>query len=103
MHRAIELHSSLYVLIEKMRNEGLFLVAFIILAVVLLVMVTKASREHFDPPMDPILRTSKLEEDVKLLDERTTKLEDSLEKQNTDIDKAQSDVDTAATQIQMVT
>lgn len=87
-----------------MRNEGLFLVAFILLAVVLLVMVTKSStKEHFDPPMDPIIRTNKLEEDVKLLDERMDKVEGQLKSQNADINKAQSEVDTAATSIAMVT
>lgn len=87
-----------------MRNEGLFLVAFIVLAITLLVMVSKAdSREHFDPPMDPLLRTTKLEEDVKLLDERVGKVEDTLKSQNDEINKAQDNVDTAATQIEMVT
>ena len=88
-----------------MRNEGLFLVAFIVLAVTLLVMVTRSAptREHFDPPMDPIIRTNKLEEDVKLLDERMDKVEGQLKSQNADINKAQSEVDTAATSIAMVT
>jgi hypothetical protein len=87
-----------------MRNEGLFLVAFIILAVTLLVMVSRSStKEHFDPPMDPILRTNKLEEDVKLLDTRVGKVESQLASQSADISKAQSDVDTAATSIEMAT
>jgi hypothetical protein len=87
-----------------MRNEGLFLVAFIVLAVTLLIMVTRSStREHFDPPMDPIIRTNKLEEDVKLLDERMDKVEGQLSSQNAEINQAQSEVDTAATSIAMVT
>lgn len=78
--------------------------AFIILAVTLLVMVSRSStKEHFDPPMDPILRTNKLEEDVKLLDTRVGKVESQLAAQNADISKAQSDVDTAATSIEMAT
>ena len=84
-----------------MRNEGLCLIAFVVLAIVLLVMISRSSREHFDPPMDPIIRTTKLEEDVKLLDDRTSKLETKLSKQDEDINSAQSKVDTAATDIQM--
>lgn len=86
-----------------MKNEGLFLVAFILLAIILLVMVSRSSREHFDPPMDPLVRTSKLEEDVKLLDDRMERVENQLSEQNAEIAKAQNEVDTAATQIQMIT
>lgn len=84
-----------------MRNEGLCLIAFVVLAIVLLVMISRSSREHFDPPMDPIIRTTKLEEDVKLLEDRTSNLETKLSKQDEDINSAQSKVDTAATDIQM--
>ena len=86
-----------------MRNEGLYLIAFTVLAIVLLVMVTDSGREHFDPPVDPVIRTTKLEEDVKLLDERTSTLETKLSKQDEDIHKAEADVDSAVTDIQMNT
>jgi uncharacterized protein YoxC len=86
-----------------MTTEGLLLIAFVALAI--LVVVLLPTRESFDdtPPVDPLVRTTKLEEDVELLKDRTTAIEDKLEKQEADINKAQTDVDTAATQIQMVT
>ena len=88
---------------RKMTTEGLLLIAFVSLAILIVVLLP--SREAFEdtPPVDPLVRTTKLEEDVALLDERTTALEDKLAKQDADINKARSDVDTAATQIQMVT
>jgi predicted nucleic acid-binding Zn-ribbon protein len=87
-----------------MKNEGWFLIAFILLAVILLVMVSRAdrSKEHFDPPVDTATRVSTLETEVKTLDDRMSKAETTLHDQEQQITKAKSDVDTATTQIQMV-
>ncbi len=85
-----------------MRNEGMFLIAFVVLAIVLVVMLSRAGREGFEPESDPVVRITKLEEDVSLLDDRTTAVEDKLSKQESDIQQAQQSVDNAATDIQMI-
>lgn len=85
-----------------MKNEGLFLVAFILLAIILLVMVSRSERERFEPEPDSVIRIGKLEEDVQLLDDRVGTIETKQKKQDDELAKAQADVDVAATQIQMV-
>jgi hypothetical protein len=85
-----------------MRYEGVYRVLFVILAIVAVILISPV-RERFVPPMDPLVRTTQLEEDIKLLEERTGKLEEHQQSQDDEMKKAQNDIDAAATDVDMVT
>jgi hypothetical protein len=80
-----------------MRNEKLFLIAFIVLAITLLVMVTHSSRENFEDPI------ANLKEEVDELNKRTITIENNIQKQEDDRKDAENKLDNNITDIQMVT
>ena len=87
-----------------MKNEGLFLCAFIFLAIILLIMVCRSEKEHYAQlPANPTLAIAQLSDNTNDLDDRLT----VIEKRAKDQEKAQSDstskVDSATTGIQMIT
>jgi len=88
-----------------MKNEGLFLIAFVVLAMILLIMVVRAeSREHYDDlPVNTTLAISTLKDYVDDLDTRTSSVEKSIADQKKQLAKSTADVDNATTGIQMVT
>jgi hypothetical protein len=85
-----------------MKNEGLFLVAFIVLAIILLYLVSQ--REHLEnPPVDSVSRISTLETEYNAIDYRVSNLEDAAKKQAKDIDAAKMSVSDATASLAMVT
>ena len=88
-----------------MKNEGLFLIAFVVLAMILLIMVVRAdSREHYDDlPTNTTLAISTLKDDVDDLDSRTSAVEKTLADQKKQLAKSTMAVDNATTGIQMIT
>jgi hypothetical protein len=88
-----------------MKNEGLFLIAFVVLAMILLIMVVRAdSREHYDDlPANTTLAISQLKDDVDDLDARTSAVEKTIADQKKQLAKSTADVDNATTSIQMIT
>lgn len=88
-----------------MKNEGLFLIAFVVLAMILLIMVVRAdTREHYeDLPVNTTLAISTLKDYVDDLDTRTSSVEKTLADQKKQLAKSTADVDNATTGIQMVT
>ena len=87
-----------------MKNEGLFLVAFIALAIILLIMVVRSEREHFGKySANNTLAVSQLGDDVNLLNERLSAAEKKLSTHEKEAEKAQENVDNATTDIQIAT
>lgn len=87
-----------------MKNEGLMLVAFIILAVTLLILVVRSEREHFGKySANTTLALSQLEDDVNLLNERLKTAEGKISTQEKDMAKAEENVDNAAVDMQIAT
>ena len=88
-----------------MKNEGWFLIAFILLAMILLVLIVRSeTTEKFgELPANHILAISQLGDDVNDLDERTQTLEKKIAKQEKELSKSMNDVDAATTGIQMIT
>jgi hypothetical protein len=86
-----------------MRNESMYLVAFVILAILLFVMVIKSQKEGFDAPADSVSRISNLETSVSGLDTRLSKVENVQKKQNEEIENAQSNVADATASLKMIT
>ena len=88
-----------------MKNEGLFLIAFVVLAMILLIMVVRAdSREHYDDlPVNTTLAISTLKDYVDDLDTRTSSVEKTIADQKKQMAKSTADVDNATTGIKMVT
>jgi uncharacterized protein YlxW (UPF0749 family) len=87
-----------------MKNEGLMLVAFIILAVTLLILVVRSEREHFGKySANTTLALSQLEDDVNILNERLTTAEGKISTQEKEMSKAQENVDNAAVDMQIAT
>lgn len=88
-----------------MKNEGWFLIAFILLAMILLILIVKSeSTEKFgELPANQTLAIAQLGEDVNDLDERTQTLEKKIAKQEKELSKSMKDVDDATTGIQMIT
>jgi hypothetical protein len=84
-----------------MKNENLYLVAFLALAILLFVMVVKSERERFEP--DSVSRISKLETGVSGLDTRLTEVETTLKDQKDQIATAQSSVNDATASLNMIT
>ena len=85
-----------------MKNEGLFLVAFIVLAIILLYLVSQ--REHLEnPPVDSVSRISTLETEYNAIDYRVSNLEDAAKKQAKDINAAKMSVSDATASLAMVT
>uniref|UniRef100_A0A6C0I7U8 Uncharacterized protein n=1 Tax=viral metagenome TaxID=1070528 RepID=A0A6C0I7U8_9ZZZZ len=85
-----------------MKNEGLFLVAFIVLAIILLYLVSQ--REHLEnPPVDSASRISTLETDFSAIDNRVSNLEDAAKKQAKDIEGAKMSVSDATASLAMIT
>jgi len=85
-----------------MKNEKLYLVAFLALAILLFVMVVKSERERFEPT-DSVSRMSKLETGVSGLDTRLTDVETTLKDQKDQIATAQSSVNDATASLNMIT
>lgn len=88
-----------------MKNEGLFLIAFVVLAMILLIMVVRAeTREHYDDlPVNTTLAISTLKDNVDDLDSRTSAVEKTLADQKKQLAKSTMAVDNATTGIQMIT
>ena len=87
-----------------MKCEGLFLIAFIVLSIVLLAMVVSSEKEHFGKySANNALAVTQLEEDVNLLNSRLSTAEKKLNENVKETDKAQEAVDNAATDIQIAT
>jgi hypothetical protein len=88
-----------------MKNEGLFLIAFVVLAMILLIMVVRAdSREHYeDLPVNTTLAISTLKDNVDDLDSRTSAVEKTLADQKKQLAKSTMAVDNATSGIQMIT
>lgn len=88
-----------------MKNEGLFLVAFIVLAIILLYLVSQ--REHLenppDAPVDSVSRISTLETEYSAIDYRVSNLEDAAKKQAKDIDAAKMSVSDATASLATIT
>ncbi len=87
-----------------MKNEGLMLVAFILLAVTLLILVVRSEKEHFGKySANTTLALTQLEDDVNILNERLSAAEGKISTQEKEVGKAQENVDNAATDIQIAT
>jgi hypothetical protein len=87
-----------------MKYEGMFLVAFIFLSVILLVMVVRSEKEHFGKySANSTLAISQLSDDVNLLHERLSAAEKKLSSHEKDAAKAVENVDKATTDIQIAT
>ncbi len=88
-----------------MKNEGLFLIAFVVLAMILLIMVVRAeNREHYeDLPVNTTLAISTLKDNVDDLDARTSAVEKTIADQKKQLAKSTLAVDNATTGIQMIT
>ena len=87
-----------------MKNEGLMLVAFILLAITLLILVVRSEKEHFGKyPANQTLAVSQLQEDVNLLHERLQVTEKKISKQEKEYEKSQEQVDNAAIDMTIAT
>lgn len=87
-----------------MKHEGLFLVAFIILAVTLLVLVVRSEREHFGKySPNTTLAVTQLEDDVNLLNERLQVAEKKISTQEQEMAKSEEQVSNAAVDLQIAT
>lgn len=87
-----------------MKNEGLMLVAFILLAITLLILVVRSDKEHFGKyPANQILAVSQLQDDVNLLHERLQAAEKKISGQEKDMKESQQNVDNAAVDMTIAT
>ncbi len=88
-----------------MKNEGWFVIAFILLSMILLVLIVRseATEKFGELPANQTLAISQLGDDVNDLDERTQTLEKKIAKQEKELSKSMNDVDAATTGIQMIT
>ena len=77
-----------------MKNEGLFLVAFILLAIILLAMVVYSEKETF---------TGNVVVDLQQLEERVTNVETTLQNQNNEMNRANDKVSDAAISLNAIT
>ena len=87
-----------------MKNEGLMLVAFILLAITLLILVVRSDKEHFGKyPANQTLAVSQLQDDVNLLHERLQVAEKKISGQEKEIAESQEKVDAAAVDLTIAT
>jgi hypothetical protein len=87
-----------------MKNEGLMLVAFILLAITLLILVVRSDKEHFGKyPANQTLAVAQLQDDVNLLHERLQVTEKKISGQEKEFEKSQQQVDNAAVDMTIAT
>ena len=87
-----------------MKNEGLMLVAFILLAITLLILVVRSEKEHFGKyAANQTLAVSQLQDDVNLLHERLQAAEKKISGQEKDMKESRQNVDNAAVDMTIAT
>lgn len=87
-----------------MKYEGFFLIAFVLLAMVLLILVVRSEKEHFGKySANNTLAISQLGEDVNELNDRLGKVESKIGGHEAEQSKSAEQVDNAVTDIQIAT
>ena len=87
-----------------MKYEGIFLIAFVLLAMLLLILIVRSEREHFGKySANTTLALSQLGEDVNLLNERLGSVEKKIGKHETEQEKSAEQVDNAMIDMQIAT
>lgn len=86
-----------------MKNEGMMLVAFIILAVTLLILVVRSEKEHLRMPVNPLLANLQVQDDLANLDNRVQEIENKISKEEKESIETKKNVDKAAVDLTIAT